>query len=276
MMFNTRLIAASIFALALSTGGAAAQSKPGSGCETFVALPGTGDFFRGGYVDTCAAADQARSNTIYVPFVIQRMLARSFGFGPSMVEPAGLSGLDAQKAENRLDKSAITIAPAADTAAAAAPAVKWNGWVDGRSLYTDYTHAAGDLDGPTLTGIAGLDYKLTSKVSLGMIVSAERSDMKSAFTDLDSSTFGGGPYLGIVLKDNLVFSANVQASHMDSSQFGGVLDYDTRRLQSSAALTGYWYKGTWRLTPGVTLAWSKDWEEEITASSPTAPSRPAC
>ena len=259
MFTNTRLISGSMLALALSCVSAEAQTQapPSSNCQATRFTDGVGSTY-----NTCIAADMARLDTIYVPFVVQRMLARSFGFGPSTVEPTGLSGLTADQANARLESSGFVIAPTADTAAAAALSPRWNGWVDGRYLDTDYSNAAGDLDGPTLTGMAGLDYKLNSKVSLGILVSAEKSDLASAVSDLSSSTYGIGPYLGIVLTDNIVFSANLLASHMNSSQMGGLLDFDTDRLQSSAALNGYWYKGTWRFTPGLTLAWSKDWESE--------------
>ena len=119
-------------------------------------------------MNTCAAADLARQNTIYVPGVLQRMLARSFGFGPTQVQPTGLAGIIAGDVDQRLAPSEFVIAPTADVSAVAAPATSWNAWVDGRYLYTDYTDDAGDLDGPTFTGLAGIDYKITSKVSLGL------------------------------------------------------------------------------------------------------------
>ncbi len=231
-------------------------------CEVFVQGYESSDEFFGGYVNTCAAGDLARQNTVYVPGVVQRMLARSFGFGPMQVQPTGLTGIIAGDVDQRLAPSGFVIAPTADVSAVAAPATRWNAWADGRYLYTDYTEDAGDLDGPTFTGLAGIDYKFTSKFSLGLLVSGESSDFDGPVTDLQSSTIGIGPYVGVVLTDNIVFSANLLGSRVDSEQAGGLLQFDTNRLQASAGLNGYWYKDTWRFTPGLTFAWSKDWEEE--------------
>jgi hypothetical protein len=65
----------------------------------------------------------------------------------------------------------------------------------------------------------------------------------------------------MVLGDNIVFSANLLGSLIDSEQSGG-FDFDSERLQASTGLTGYWYSGTWRFSPAVTLSWSKEWLEE--------------
>ncbi len=210
----------------------------------------------------CAAGQQARFSTIYVPQVVQRALKNSFGFGPGSVEPAGLSEVIADDARSRLAPSAFIIAPTADTAPVEAASSLWNTWVDGRYLYSEFANAAGGLDGPTWSGLAGLDYKLTSKVTVGLLFSGEGSDLEGGGSDLRSTTYGAGPYIGIVLTDNIVFSANLMGSRMESEQAGGALDFDTDRVQASAGLTGYWYKDTWRFTPGLTLSWSKDWEEE--------------
>jgi hypothetical protein len=263
MLKQTSLIVAASVLLAVAP--ASAQTSTDgerSTCEVFVQGSDSRDQFVGGYVNTCAAADLARQNTIYVPGVLQRMLARSFGFGSTQVEPTGLSGIVAGDAEQRLAPSEFVIAPTADVSAVAVPSARWNAWVDGRYLYTDYAEDVGDLDGPTFTGLAGIDYKITSKFSLGLLVSGESSDFDGPLTDLKSSTIGIGPYVGLVLTDNIVFSANLLGSRIDSEQADGLLQFDTNRVQASAGLNGYWYKGTWRLTPGVTFAWSKEWEEE--------------
>ena len=36
---------------------------------------------------------------------------------------------------------------------------------------------------------------------------------------------------------------------------------DSTRWQTSEALTGYWYSGTWRFSPSATFAWSKEWQD---------------
>ena len=39
-------------------------------------------------------------------------------------------------------------------------------------------------------------------------------------------------------------------------------------MQASAAFNGYWYYGSWRYNPSLTLTWSKDWEEETNGLFP--------
>jgi hypothetical protein len=215
------------------------------------------------YFNACAAGNLSRLNSIHIPYAVARAVANSFHIGPVLAEPAGLEYLIAADADERLRHSGMLIVPTADaaTAAPAAP-VKWNVWGNGRYVHSDYSLSGGGLEGGTSTGIAGLDYKVTDKFTLGLLATAESSNLDSALDDFNSETLGVGPYLGLVLTDNIVFSANAQRSWIDSDTTGGALNFDTDRIQASAALNGYWYRGLWRLNPSLTLTWSKDWEEE--------------
>jgi hypothetical protein len=150
---------------------------------------------------------------------------------------------------------------------APAPSPKWNAWVDGRYLYTDDTVGTSDLDGATVTALAGIDYKLTSRATLGILGTYERTNRNGLGVEYDSATWGGGAYLGFVLTDNLVFSANVMGSRVDSD-IDNVVEFEASRLQGSAAVNGYWYSGTWRFNPSLTLAMSRDWEEETNGFFP--------
>lgn len=244
-----------------ASGAAMAQSTGGNydSCSSYV-YDQSSTFSKGsgpGYAtfNKCIGSDLSRMRTIYVPTALQRGLAASFGFGPTAVEPAGLSDVIA---DDRLQDSEIQIAPAAAEAAA----VKWNAWGDGRYLYSDYSAAVGNLDGPTWSGIAGLDYKLNDKTTFGILVSLDSTRLDSAVNDSNSWSIGAGPYLGIVLNDNIVFSANLMGSAVETEQAGGALQFKTGRIQASTGLTGYYYKDTWRFTPGITASWSRDWEVE--------------
>ena len=213
--------------------------------------------------DVCGTAYTTRYSTIRLTGILQRVIGQSFGFGPARVEPAGLSGLLSGDTRDRLQQSAIVITPTSgDADQAAAPVRPINVWADGRVLYTDYIESAGDLDGPTTSILAGFDYKLNSKLTAGLLLSIENSQLESALNNLDSRSIGVGPYVGMVLTDNIVASASLIGTRISSNQAGGLLDYDTSRVQAAAALSGYWYKDTWRFNPGVSLSWSKDWEEE--------------
>ena len=152
----------------------------------------------------------------------------------------------------------IRIAPTADAPVAATPAAGWNTWIDGKYTWDDNSKKNFDLDGPLLNGLLGIDYKLTSKVTIGLMGSAESSDLNGKLVDTSSSGYGIGPYIGILLTDNIVLSANMLYSNVTTRQSGGIR-YNGDRLQASTAVTGYWYKDNWRFTPGLSLTWSKEW-----------------
>jgi outer membrane autotransporter protein len=257
MSKNTCGVVAAVIAVVMGWSSAQAQTAGEDSCQGFV--------FGGGEqvlpYNTCAAGLTSYLNTVYVPSVVQRAVANSFGLlsGPPNVEPAGLAGIVAGTAEDRLRASDIAIVP---TAAEAATPL-WNVWADGRYLHSDYSAAAGGLEGPTLSGMGGFDYKLTQSVTVGVMVSGDNTELDTAGFDVGSGTIGVGPYLGVVLTDNIVLSASLMRSWIDSDQAAGLVQFDTDRVQASAGVTGYWYKDTWRFTPGLSLSWSKDWEEEV-------------
>lgn len=213
----------------------------------------------------CVDVDAARQRTIYIPTVIQRVIARSYGIGPDRIEAAALDAIVSGDADHHLSPSDIAIVATADQAAATPVAARnWNLWVDGRYLHSNYAPSADDSEGPTWSGLAGLDYKVTPKITAGLLLNADKTDLSGTLADYESRGAGLGAYVGYVINDHLVFSGNVLRSWVDSTQQGGFgrLDYDTGRWQASAAVNGYWYSGTWRLNPALTLAWSRDAETE--------------
>lgn len=261
-----RSIGTVLVGVALASAGSAAnaQSVDGGGvsCEVILFSQQAGVTAR---YNRCIASQTSRMRTLYVPSVVERAVGNSFGFltGPRGVEPAGLSDIVAGEADERLSASEIAVVPAADDAVA--QSANWNVWSDGRYLYSDYAASVGDFDGPTWSGMAGADYKLTQSITLGVLMSADSTKLENALSDSNSSSLGIGPYVGIVLTDNIVFSSNVLASWVDADQIGGLLQFKSERIQASAGLTGYWYSGTWRFSPGVTVSWSKEWEDETSA-----------
>jgi outer membrane autotransporter protein len=208
----------------------------------------------------CAEALINREIIIHNADVLQRIVGGSFDFKPSEIVPAGLGDLTASEAEARLATSAATvIEPAAEQASIATP--RWNFWVDGKYTWNDSSPANYDLDGGLINAMIGADYKLTSKVTVGLLGSAESSRLDGTAVTTRSDGFGGGPYLGIVLTDNIVFSANFLASSLKEGQ-SGLLHFDATRLQGATALTGYYFHNTWRFTPALSLSWSEEWQDE--------------
>lgn len=212
---------------------------------------------------TCATLIVDRQSLINHSSLLPRVIAESLGMEPDEIEPAGLAALSDEGTRNRLSGgTGIEIAPAAATATA--PATRWNLWGDGKYSAIDGSDIVSDLDGPLWNAMAGLDYKLTDKFTVGMMAAYESADLEGTGPlppSYESEGWGAGPYMGVVLGDNIVFSANLLGSFLDGEQSGG-FEFDSERLQASTGLTGYWYAGTWRFSPGVTLSWSKEWLDE--------------
>lgn len=209
----------------------------------------------------CARAAVNRQMLIHNIEVIPHVVANSLGIGPPQANPAGLADLSPGEFAARLaGGSGIIVSPVAD--AAPAPSTPWNAWGDGKYTWNDNGPSSFDLDGPLWNGLAGIDYKINSSTTIGLMGSYENSDLDGTGINLDSEGWGIGPYVGIMLTDNLVFSANFVGSRLTSSQFGGLFDFTSYRVQAAASLTGYWYSDTWRYSPGLSLSWSKEWLDE--------------
>ncbi|MBC8036581.1 MAG: autotransporter outer membrane beta-barrel domain-containing protein [Rhizobiales bacterium] len=248
--------------LAIS-GQALAQSPPTNQPDCGASSP---NLYSSGLESACKRALIGRQLLIHNADALARVVAASFHIGPSLIEPTGLENISAEEAAARLaGGSSFLISPAADVAAVAATP-KWNAWIDGKYTWNDNSPENFDLDGPLWNGLAGFDYKLTDKITLGLIGSYESSDLDGIGTDLKSEGWGVGPYIGIVLTNNIVFSANALGSLVDTRQTG--LHFDSERIQAAAALNGYWYHGTWRFTPGLSVSWSQEWMEETSNAAP--------
>ncbi len=218
-------------------------------------------------VTGCASASIDRQILINNADVLSKVVAGSFHLGPPSIAPAGLAEMTVEEAQARLaGSSSFLIAPTADVAVAA-PSPKWNIWIDGKYTWNDNSPANFNLDGPLWNGLAGVDYKLTDKFTLGIIGSFESSNLDGTGVDAKSTGWGGGAYMGFLLTDNIVFSANVLGTSIDSSQ-SGFFDFNSERLQAAATLNGYWYNDTWRFTPGLSVSWSKEWIEETSGAAP--------
>ncbi len=245
-------------ALAASALPVAAQSIPQT-CDNLASLK----FRIPQLLTVCARLIVDRQSLINQSSLLQRVIAESLGMGPDQIESAGLAALSSEEAMARLSgNTEIAISPAAESAVV--PASNWNLWGDGKYSAIDGSALVSELDGPLWNAMAGLDYKLTRKITLGMMAAYESSDLEGTGPlppSFKSEGWGAGPYFGAVLGDNVVFSANLLGSLLDSEQSGG-FNFDSERLQASTGLAGYWYRGTWRFSPSVNLAWSKEWLEE--------------
>lgn len=194
---------------------------------------------------------------INVSDTVRRIVAGELaGQGDTAPEPAGLV------------LGGIAVEPAADVAVAPAVQRKWNSWIDGKYSWIDGKSEFDGSEGPLVNALAGIDYRLSDRVVLGLIGVHEDSRLETdGILPITQKTegFGGGAYTGITVTPNIVFSGVALYSdietRLDLSGFGaGKTESD--RLQLSGAFTGYWYFGATRLSPSVTLAWSKEWQDE--------------
>ena len=101
---------------------------------------------------------------------------------------------------------------------------------------------------------------MADRLVLGLMGTYETSDLEGSGVTQDTDGWGGGAYLGLTLTDNLVLSATLLGTELDTEVNGGT-SFDFTRIQASSALTGYWYSGTWRYSPSLTVAWSKEWQD---------------
>lgn len=215
-------------------------------------------------VTGCAKPLINRQSLINTSSSIRNIILDRFDVGPGQTEPAGLELTEANDIAERLSGNGrILIAPAADAVAPAATAM-WNIWIDGKYSWLNNTSAISNLDGSLVNLVVGADYKVTDRLVLGVMGTYETSDLEASGAPpptQETDGWGSGVYLGLSLTDNLVLSANVLGTELDTDVNGGGALFDSTRIQTSTALTGYWYSGTWRYSPSVTVAWSKEWQE---------------
>ena len=180
--------------------------------------------------------------------------------GPNQTEPAGLELANAKEIAERLSGSGVIfIAPTADVAAPA-PTPNWNVWVDGKYSWLDDTLPLSDLDGSLINGVVGADYKVSDRMVLGLMGTYESSDLEGLGVTQDTDGWGGGAYMGLSLTDSLVLSATILGTELDTD-VNGTAEFNSTRIQATSALTGNFYSGTWRYSPSLTVAWSKEWQD---------------
>ena len=192
---------------------------------------------------------------------ITHIIMDRLDMGPNQAEPAGLELTNAKDIAERLSgNGVILIAPTADVATPA-PTPNWNIWIDGKYSWLDDNLSSSDLDGSLINGVVGADYKVSDRMVLGLMGTYETSDLEGAVgTTQDTDGWGGGAYMGLSLTDSLVLSATVMGTELDTD-VNGTAEFDSTRIQATSALTGNFYSGTWRTSPSLTLAWSKEWQD---------------
>jgi hypothetical protein len=214
-------------------------------------------------VTACRKPHLNYQSLINTSTTIQDIITERFDMGPGQVEPAGVAVGSKQDLGALLAKRGpIAIVPTADAVVPQTPTL-WNVWVDGKVTWQDEDSPISYMDGPLVNVLAGVDYKVASNLVIGVMGAFEASDMKGNNplpATQKTEGWGGGAYLGWNLNDNWVFSANVLATSIDTDA-NALPQLDSVRLQTSESLTGYYYSGTWRFSPSLTFAWSREWQD---------------
>lgn len=244
------------------------EEIPRNDCDEF----GTRQHSQAPEITSCLRQAANYRSLISVSQAVSRIVAGRLIAGPALTEPAGLLlASDADIAERLRSGGTIAIDPVAAVLTAPTIQRNWNIWGDGKYSRIDAVHNDTTADGPLVNVTGGIDYKITDRIVFGLLGSYENSDLDTSgpfSVSLETEGFGGGAYIGITLNSNIVFSGLVIYSGIDSdldTPFA-TSDTDSERLQASGGLTGYWYFGQTRVSPSVTIAWSKEWQDDFTDS----------
>lgn len=216
-------------------------------------------------IAACSSSLLNRQSLINTSTSIRNIIIDRMDAGPDQVEPAGIALDSEQDVRDRLGATGnTTIIPTADDAGSSTVSPLWNVWVDGKYSWLDDRSAIGSMDGSLVNLIVGADYKVSDRLVIGLMGTVETSDLEGlGVLSQETDGWGGGAYLGMSLTENVVFSANILGASLDTGINGVSNVFDSDRIQASSALTGYWYSGTWRYSPSLSVAWSKEWQDAI-------------
>jgi outer membrane autotransporter protein len=177
-------------------------------------------------------------------------------------QPAGLTMSPEEERARLYGNEGIVIVPAVD----ATPARRWNTWVDGKYSRIETDNAVSGTDGDQVNVLVGVDYKITDRFVFGLLGTFEASDLETGVlppAETKTEGYGGGAYAGFTLTDHLVYSGIVTGTFIDTDiSFAPLVgSTDSDRLSVTNGITGYWYFGTTRLSPSLTFAWQKEWQD---------------
>jgi outer membrane autotransporter protein len=256
------ILAGAMLALVVAPAAAQQAGGPTADCSNFGASRDGKPSIA--YVLGCDAALLDRQSLINNSTTLSDVVGRRLQAGPDSVAPASLN-LSPDEAASWMRRGPISISPTADVPVASSSPL-WNFWVEGKGSALDNGSALSNMDGELWNGTVGADYKVGDKLVIGAVGTYESSNLDGSGLlppSQDTEGWGGGLYMGLNVTDNIVFSANVLGSTIDTRiDAGGVTNFDSDRLQTSAGLTGYYYSGTWRFSPELTLAYSKEWQKD--------------
>ncbi len=151
--------------------------------------------------------------------------------------------------------------------AAGASADKWNGWAsvsENANRYDATLGATRTKSGANITNLVlGGDYRLDSKMVLGLSAAFDRGTGTVGVTPTGSTTTGYSiaPYLGYQVSDKLAFDASVGVGEGESSVGAG--RNDVNRLFFAGNATYADWIGNWQLTGKAGYLWAQEKSSDI-------------
>lgn len=181
----------------------------------------------------------------------------------------GPDGLGGRMTGVEIPGLGAVVSPAA---AEAAGDPQFGVWADGSTTYLDSDDNGAEFDGFQSAFGTGIDYALTNAIVVGVQFNYEHSDIDNrignfAPGNMDTDTFGVGPYIGVALNDYLLFDASFIHSWGDTDIKDGLnsANYDSKSWNVSANLTGYVpVGGDFTLAPTVGISYSRSEDEAYT------------
>ena len=197
--------------------------------------------------------------------------AGDYKFSTSLSEiRAAAMAADDRRVEQRLKDAGLGFAGMPYPRPAAGMRQGLDLWIEGHAGH--YVDGTGGIsrDGKFNILYLGADYPVAPHVLVGALVQFDwaRETLRDPALsgEIGGSGWLGGPYIGIKLYNNLYFDARVawgtsenEITLRDPATATRTGSFDTTRWLATAALTGNYLSGPWRLTPQVGLAFGNEW-----------------
>lgn len=141
--------------------------------------------------------------------------------------------------------------------AAGAADKRFGAWLQGDYTSLEYNRTVLAFDGTAYSMLAGLDYKATDRLLLGVSLGYESADITTTYNagTLEGTGFGITPFMGFALNNTWSLSAyaNYTMLEYDMTRTGNTIrgSYDATRWFMGGGLDGNYAVGRFRLMPTV-------------------------
>ena len=142
-------------------------------------------------------------------------------------------------------------------------------WLEGQVSYFNSKPSDARYQGHTHIAMAGVDYRIMPGLIVGAMAQMDRIKQSSDnSTDVTGRGWMAGPYVSAKLMPSLFFDARVLAG-TSKNELNDTDDFKTKRVLTSAKLTGSFSSGAWQVKPSAELMYFADKQKEFTDSNGT-------